>query len=611
MRSLISIANSEQTIDIKTILPDVITELAGFLRQTSRSLKQDALETLISLVQKYGSTFAPGLFDNMIKESSPLLSDEDLYMSHLVLQLCDACCNANPAASVVVVSEILPNMLKLLISPLLQGLALESLRTVFCSILTFKKGPTFDELVNVIMQTVIKRDDLQKGIILNVARCICSLALASDKGVRDGLVVSLLGRMTSPVSQHLILVTIGEIGRSYDLSHHGGIYGVIMSSFGTGNEDVKAAAAHAFGNIAIGNVKTYLPAILSELKSDKKSLMYLILSALKYVISHYCVQNTSTLAPYVESIVKALLPEMTSEEEGVRNMVAECLGRLTIVNPPYVFDTLKAHSHTDSKLQRWTVVLAIKSCLSANNEAPEGFDAIFEFFMERLRDGEVDVRRAALQTLNSIAYHRIDTVKHWLSVDFNRFNLLFGEMKYKEELITKKNLGPFVQIVDEGLPLRKAAFQCMLTFVDMYPEMNPKAITTLLETDQAPLLDGLNIVRNKDNNDVEMLCQQLLIKLVRSSLYVKYIMSSVDGIVLKLSKSVEGRLETIKKSDGADTSIVDRAKDSIRGAFRVMEAIKAVPEAKAVPAVIAFLDTISKNDVLKDIYASFSAEKTN
>ncbi len=150
-----------------------------------------------------------------------------------------------------------------------------------------------------------------------------------------------------------------------------------------------------------------------------------------------------------------------------------------------------------------------------------------------MKDKSLEVRLAALKTLKSVAYHHIDTVAPMIRLaDLSLFHHLFGEMRVKPELIYKKNLGPFVQTIDDGLVLRKAAFDCMITFIEQYPQMDGNVIKLLMapaegSTRAGPLLEGLDSKNNKDNNEVEMLCQQVLLKLVRNPTFSKFVLNNI------------------------------------------------------------------------------------
>ena len=49
------------------------------------------------------------------------------------------------------------------------------------------------------------------------------------------------------------------------------------------------------------------------------------------------------LKPYVESVWTLLLKHCECQEEGTRNVVAECLGRLTLIDPETLLPRLKGY----------------------------------------------------------------------------------------------------------------------------------------------------------------------------------------------------------------------------------------------------------------------------
>lgn len=51
-------------------------------------------------------------------------------------------------------------------------------------------------------------------------------------------------------------------------------------------------------------------------------------------------------------------------EEGTRNVVSECLGKLTLIDPKNLLNNLKQHLDHPSALTRSTVVTAIKFTMS-------------------------------------------------------------------------------------------------------------------------------------------------------------------------------------------------------------------------------------------------------
>ena len=73
------------------------------------------------------------------------------------------------------------------------------------------------------------------------------------------------------------------------------------------------------------------------------------------------------------------------------------------------------------------------------------------------------MRKAALLVLNSVAHNKPAAVREQLP---ELMPMLFAETRKKAELIHQVDLGPFKHTVDDGLELRKAAFECMDALLD-------------------------------------------------------------------------------------------------------------------------------------------------
>lgn len=73
-------------------------------------------------------------------------------------------------------------------------------------------------------------------------------------------------------------------------------------------------------------------------------------------------------------------------------------------------------------------------------------------------DAHVDVRKAAVRTVNFIIHNNASLLRHKLAKHLPN---LFAQTAIKKELIREVDLGPFKHRVDDGLDTRKAAFECM------------------------------------------------------------------------------------------------------------------------------------------------------
>ena len=81
--------DNEDQVDLSLILGDSVSEMASFLKQQNRSLKQSSLEALDIVVTNHGSedsSLADGqLFSTVLRELGELIVDSDLHLSHLAL----------------------------------------------------------------------------------------------------------------------------------------------------------------------------------------------------------------------------------------------------------------------------------------------------------------------------------------------------------------------------------------------------------------------------------------------------------------------------------------------------------------------------------------------
>lgn len=194
------------------------------------------------------------------------------------------------------------------------------------------------------------------------------------------------------------LLTLGEIGRTVsvsfvlglcrvrpdlrlfcsDLSGDEKTFAKVIEHFSAASEDVRRSAAFAAGNITVGNPSVFLPSILSLIQSDDKK-RYLALQALKEVIIH---SPPTELAQISDTLWTPLFENCQAQEEGTRNVAADCLGQLTVTNPAKYLPQLQARLHSDSRHTRATVIAAIRFTFTNESSSYDELLAplITEFF---------------------------------------------------------------------------------------------------------------------------------------------------------------------------------------------------------------------------------------
>lgn len=156
------------------------------------------------------------------------------------------------------------------------------------------------------------------------------------------------------------LRTLGEIGKIIDLSS-GGFMATVDEALSSDVDGVKAAASYALGNISAGNLPVFLPKLLTDIR-EKPARQNALLTALKELVKCQAStqQGIDKLRPFVENIWTLLYEFSESPEEGTRNVVAECLGKLTLVNPEGLLPELEKRIPSPSEFVRSTTITVYK-----------------------------------------------------------------------------------------------------------------------------------------------------------------------------------------------------------------------------------------------------------
>lgn len=271
------------------------------------------------------------------------------------------------------------------------------------------------------------------------------------------------------------------------------------------DESLRMEASKAVGQIAIGNLEAYVPEILELLATSDKENQYLYLVALKSVVTYIqeeaeksykattptsplsttssissaitptrrrsVVEGSFEYTKYVQAIWNCLFSlnfEDTSQE-GEKATVAECIGRLSIIDPETFLPELKSLLASPEVSVRRSVVSAIKYTFGQKLEH-EKYDIflrpIIVDFLVLMEDKNLSIRQVSLSTLISA----IKNKSHLLIPHLDRLlPILYKETVKNMDLVRVIRMGPFRHNVDDGLELRKAAYEAMFTLVTALP----------------------------------------------------------------------------------------------------------------------------------------------
>ncbi|XP_045773917.1 cullin-associated NEDD8-dissociated protein 1 [Maniola jurtina] len=604
VKALTKIASSPLRIDLRPILSDVVPILGSFLRKNQRALKLSTLVLLDTLVQNYSNAISIELLSKVLMEVPALVCEADLHCAQTALALVRGACVRCPAALTPDARNALtPNILTLARSPLLQGGALKAMVGVLSALVTADvAGCSRRELLALLVAPVHANADHAatphhiKQAYHSLAKCVAAVVVSSGSDGSDALDITrgFLRDALQPHSdtQHMFaLLALAEIGRHLDLSSIPNLKEVLLSSFAPSSEEVKSAASYALGSVAVGNLPEFLPFILNEIEAQPKR-QYLLLHSLREIIAcESCTpEGVEALRPFIPEIWVQLSKHCQCAEEGSRNVVAECLGKLCLLEPKDLLPHLKEFLKSPEPLTRTTAVTAVKFTISDQPQAIDGMlRACMAELLVPLRDTELGVRRVALVAFNSAAHNKPSLVRDLLP---DLLPTIYAETKVKKELIREVEMGPFKHSVDDGLDLRKAAFECMYTLLG----------TCLDRLDVFEFLrhveDGL-----RDHYDIKMLTYLMCARLAQ--LCPAVVLQRLESLVepLRATCTMKVKANSVKQE-------YEKQDELKRSALRAAAALLQIPDADKNPHLMDFVTQIKSFPDLQPIFESILKDST-
>ncbi|CAG4965249.1 unnamed protein product [Colias eurytheme] len=595
VKALTKIASSPLRIDLRPILSDAVPILGSFLRKNQRALKLSTLVLLDTLVQNYSNAISIELLSKVLTEVPALVCEADLHCAQTALTLVARVCRRCPAALTHDARAALtPNILALANSPLLQGGALKAMVGVLSALVEADvAGCSRRELLALLVAPVHRPTEHNatahhiKQSYHSLAKCVAAVVVGGSGEALHTTRAFLRDAADPPADTvHMFaLLAIAEIGRHLDLSSIPNLKEVLLNSFTPSSEEVKSAASYALGSVAVGNLPEFLPFILGEIEAQPKR-QYLLLHSLREIIA--CESTTpegvEALRPFIPEIWVQLSKHCQCAEEGSRNVVAECLGKLCLLEPQDLLPHLKEFLKSPEPLTRTTAVTAVKFTISDQPQAIDGLlRACMAELLVPLRDPELCVRRVALVAFNSAAHNKPSLVRDLLP---HVLPTIYRETKVKKELIREVEMGPFKHSVDDGLDLRKAAFECMYTLLG----------TCLDRLDVFEFLrhveDGL-----RDHYDIKMLTYLMCARL--ATLCPAVVLQRLESLVepLRATCTMKVKANSVKQE-------YEKQDELKRSALRAAAALLQIPEAEKNPHLMDFVTQIKSFPDLQPIFES-------
>ncbi|KAL8712117.1 MAG: hypothetical protein Q9220_003551 [cf. Caloplaca sp. 1 TL-2023] len=484
--------NSTQDPNIiqKTWTQEVALELGSQLRKANRSLRGASLAALRDLAAN--TTALKHLDDETVRALAgmltPLVSSNDLNLQGTALVILSKLVRQSPQH--VVDRNLNKTLCDIVVTPL-AGAVLDALLVLLKAIGEEKVG---QPLMRSLLQDVGVNGD---PAIVGKAIGTLAVAGASSVGVELEDFVTELQSALDDKRKCLALSVLGEaglrLGSSSPLEPD-----LFTKYFTSKSQSLPRAAATALGRAGAGNISRYLPVILST-TSKSGSSQYLSLHAIKEILQFLGQARTDVL-PYTQQIWEKLLA--ASQAEDNKAVGAECIGRLTVVEPKKFLPSLQKYLQDATPSLRGMAIQAIRYTLSDSDETFDGVlrPLMIPMLTSMLNDDDLENRRLALGVLNSAVHNKSDMILPNLA---SLVPLVMKESKVKPELVREVQMGPFKHKVDDGLEVRKSAYETLYTLMEgAYLKIRP-----------ADLFDRI-IAGLEDEHEIKVLCNLMLTKLV-------------------------------------------------------------------------------------------------
>ena len=228
--------------------------------------------------------------------------------------------------------------------------------------------------------------------------------------------------------------------------------------------------------------------------------------------------------------------------------------------------------------------MAVKFAAASETWQDDTLSKYLADFLNLLRDESIKVVQSTLITLNTIAHHHNSMLRNTSFEDL--WVTLFDHTKVRDDLKRTVNLGPFKEKIDDGLPIRKAAYTCILTMLTTMPsQVDVNRFASYLASGLA-----------ERESDVKMLCYQIMTKICSMMNARDVLMPVLDDLMVPLSRTINKRLDKVLKAKANEASI-QRVRQLLFSAVRAVEALSEIESVHSNSKFLALWSTLKKNNV--------------
>jgi cullin-associated NEDD8-dissociated protein 1 len=199
------------------------------------------------------------------------------------------------------------------------------------------------------------------------------------------------------------------------------------------------------------------------------------------------------------------------------------------------------------------VISALRYTFSDTDEAYDEYlkPLVVPMLVQMLNEPDLENRRLALMTFNSAMHNKPDLVFPALD---QLLPLAMKETVVKPELIREVQMGPFKHKVDDGLEIRKSAYETLYALLETsFARLSPIEVSEFFDR---------IIAGTTDEHDVRVLCNLMLTKL--TAIAPDQIHSRLDSIAESFRTVLMN-----KPKENAVKQEVEKIQEGVKGVLKV------------------------------------------
>ena len=262
--------------------------------------------------------------------------------------------------------------------------------------------------------------------------------------------------------------------------------------------------------------------------------------------------TTANIKPYANEIWSSLFAIAKNDDS--KAVGAECVGRLTIIDPYSFLPELQKHLNSSDSSVRGMVISAIRYTFTDTLASYDDLlrPIVVDFLTGMVEDKESENRRLALTALNSAAHNKPHLIMPHIE---KLLPLVYRESIIRPELVREVQMGPFKHKVDDGLEVRKSAYETLYALLETsFSGIDPVGFYTRV-------IAGL-----EDEHDIRVLCNLMLTKL--TILAKDETVTRVDDISEKFRTTL-----SFKPKDNAVKQELEKHAELVRSTLRASVAV--------------------------------------